>query len=312
MAGIKYVVFGATGHVGSVVANRLLDAGKQVRVVGRSAHRLAPLESRGAEPAVGTLEDPAFAREALDGALAAFVMLPPYFGAGIRPWQARIAGVLCDALRDAPLPRVVMLSSIGADLGEGNGPVAGLHDLERGLDRILGLSTLRLRAGFFFENLIGSIGGIRESGRLSLAFRPDVPLPMIASRDIGEVAARRLIALDWTGNAELELHGQRFLTMREVAAALGGAIGRPEMEYVALDYDVVERMMVGAGVPAEAAALYMEMTRAFNEGRVQPLQPRTSATMTPTSIERWASEIFAPVYGAKAPRPAEEGAAAHG
>lgn len=312
MAGIGYVVFGATGHVGSVVANRLLDAGARVRVVGRSAHRLAPLESRGAEVAAGSVEDPVFVRGALDGMEAAFLMLPPFFGSGIRAWQRRTAGVICDALRDAPLPRAVFLSSIGADLSEGNGPVAGLHAFERGLRRILGLSTLVLRPGYFFENLVGAIPAIREYGALALAFRPDLRLKMIASRDIGEVAARRMLALDWTGTVVQELHGERDLTMGEVAAALGAAIGRPELRYVRLPYDEVQRILVRVGIPDEAAALYMEMTRSFDDGRVRPTQPRRPLATTPTSIERWAGEVFAPVYAAGAPRTAAaESPAAH-
>jgi uncharacterized protein YbjT (DUF2867 family) len=294
-----------------VVANRLLDAGKRVRVVGRSAHRLAALDSRGAEVVTGTVEDAAFVQRALDGALAAFVLLPPYFGAGIRAWQERTARALCDGLRAVPLARVVMLSSIGADLAQGNGPVAGLHAFERELSRVVGLSALRLRPGYFFENLVGAIPGIRATGTLSLAFRPDLKVVQIASRDIGEAAARHLMELDWTGHVVQELHGERDLTMSEVATALGSAIGIPDMKYVQRPYDEVHQLMVRGGVPDEAAGLYMEMTRGFNEGRVRPLQPRFAAAHGPTSIERWAVEVFAPVYAATAPRAEAEGAAPH-
>jgi len=313
MTGITYVVFGATGHVGSVVANRLLDAGKRVRVVGRSAHRLAALESRGAEVVTGTVEDAAFVQRALDGAHAAFLLLPPFFGEGIRAWQGRTARAICDGLRAVPLARVVLLSSIGAELSEGNGPVAGLHTFERELSRIVGLSSLRLRPGYFFENLVGSIPGIRATGALTLAFRPDVKVVQIASRDIGEAAAKHLLALDWTGHAVLELHGERDLTMPEVATAIGKAIGLPDLRYVQRRYEEVRQFLVQAGVPEEAAGLYMEMTQGFNEGRVRPREPRVPANTTPTSIERWAAEVFAPVYAASAPRAAAaEGAATHG
>ena len=155
-----------------------------------------------------------------------------------------------------------------------------------------------------FENLIGSIPGIRATGTLGLAFRPDLPVIQIASRDIGEAAARHLIALDWTGHVVQELHGERDLTMTEVAAALGQAIGRPGMRYVQVPYDDVRKLLVGAGVPEEAAGLYMEMTKGFNEGNVRAIQARIAANTTPTSIERWAAEVFAPVYAASAPRAA--------
>lgn len=302
MARTSYVVLGATGHIGSVITSRLLDAGARVRVVARTADRLAPFVARGAEAAAGSVEDAPFLREALDGADAAFLMLPPFFGEGIRAWQDRTAGVICDAVHAARVPRVVVLSSIGADLSEGNGPVAGLHTMERRLDAIAGCSSLRLRPGYFFENSLGAIGIIRATGAVGLALRPELKMAQIATRDIGEVAARRLLALDWKGHAIQELHGERDLTMVELTGALGRAIGRPGLRYVQLPYADAQQGLVGAGIPEEAAALYMEMSKGFNEGRVRHTQPRSPATTTPTSIERWAADVFAPVFAASAPR----------
>lgn len=306
------VVLGATGHVGSVVTSRLLDANVRVRVVARNQERLSPFVKRGAEAAAGSIDDAPFLRRALDGARAAFVMLPPYFGPGIRAWQDRTAGVIGDALRAARVPFAVALSSIGADLAEGNGPVAGLHVLEQRLDGVGGLASLHLRPGYFFENNLGMIGLIRAMGSLGNALRPDLKMAHVAARDIGEVAARRLQALDWKGHVVQELHGERDLTLAEVAAALGKAIGRPDLQYVQLGYADAERGMVQAGVAPEMAALYMDMSRGFNEGRVRPTQPRGAASTTPTSIERWASEIFAPAFAASAPRPAGEAEEARG
>jgi uncharacterized protein YbjT (DUF2867 family) len=311
MARNVYVVLGATGHVGSVVSTRLLDAGLRIRVVARSADKLAPFAARGAEPFAGSVEDVPFLRRALQGAHAAFVMLPPHVGQGIRAWQERTAGTIGDALAVARVPWSVTLSSIGADLERGNGPVAGLHTLEQRLDRIPGLAPLHLRPGYFFENNLGAVGVIRAMGSNGGALRGDVKMAHIASRDIGEVAARRLIALDWKGRTVQELHGERDLTMAEVTAALGKAIGRPELKYVQFPYADAQKGLVQAGVPEEMAALYMEMSKGFNEGKVKATQPRSPASTTPTSIERFAEEIFAPAYAASAPRPAAEGTAAH-
>lgn len=311
MSATRYVVLGATGHVGSVVASRLLDAGKQVRVVARGIVKLVDFSARGAEVVPGSVDDRPFLRRAFEGIHAAFVLLPPYGGKGIREWQDRTAAGIGDALEAAGVPQVVVLSSIGADLDGGNGPIAGLHALERRLDAIPGLSRLYLRPGYFFENDLGAIGLINAMGINGGALRPDLKMVHVAARDVGEVAARRLLALDWKGRVVQELHGERDLTMAEVTEALGKAIGRPELRYVQLPYAEAERGAIGAGIPAELAGLYMEMARAFNEGRVRTTQPRTHATTTPTSIERWASEIFAPVFAASAPRPAAEETLGH-
>jgi uncharacterized protein YbjT (DUF2867 family) len=295
-----YVILGATGHVGGLVASRLVDAGKRVRAVARHGAALAPLARRGAEVATGSVDDPAFLRRALEGARAAFVLLPPNFAPGIRAWQDRTAGLLGDALEAAKVAWAVTLSSVGAQAGSGNGPIAGLHALEQRLDRIPGISPLHLRPGYFFENHLGAIGMIRGMGATGGALRPDLEVAQIATRDIGEVAARRLLALDWKGKVVQELHGERLLTMVEVAKALGKAIGRPDLGYAQFPYADAQKGMVQAGLPEEMAALYVEMSKGFNEGRISRTQGKSAATTTPTSIERWAEEVFAPAFRAAA------------
>jgi uncharacterized protein YbjT (DUF2867 family) len=291
-----YVVLGASGHVGGLVATRLLEAGRRVRVVARSAGSLAAFGAKGAEVVTGSIDDPAFARRALEGAGAAFLLVPPYLGPGIRAWQDRTARTLGDALEAANVPYALSLSSIGAHLPSGNGPIAGLHVLEERLDRIDGLSPLHLRPGYFFENNLGAIGLVRALGALGGALRGDLKMAHVAARDIGEAAARRLLALDWKGRTVQELHGQRDLSMTEVAAALGEAIGKPGMKYVQFPYADAEKGLVQAGLPAEMAALYMDMSKGFNDGHVKATQPRTLASTTPTSIERWGAEVFAPAF----------------
>jgi uncharacterized protein YbjT (DUF2867 family) len=244
----------------------------------------------------GSIDDPAFARRALEGAGAAFVLVPPYFGPGIRAWQDRTARTLGDALEEAKVPYALTLSSIGADLPSGNGPIAGLHVLEQRLDRIRGLAPLHLRPGYFFENHLGAIGMIKGMGALGGALRADLKMAQIAARDIGEAAARRLLALDWTARTVQELQGQRDLTMSEVAAVLGQAIGKPDLRYVPFPYADAEKGMVAAGLPQEMAALYAEMSKGFNEGHLRATQPRSAATTTPTSLEKWAAERFAPAF----------------
>jgi uncharacterized protein YbjT (DUF2867 family) len=294
----RYVVFGATGHVGGIVAARLLEAGKQVKVVARTAEKLAALGRRGAEVAPGSIEDAAFLRKVLEGAEAAFVLLPPYMGKGIRAFQDRIAGLLGDALEAARVPHALTLSSIGADQPSGNGPIAGLHVLEKRLDRIPNHSPLHLRPGYFFENHLASIGLIKNMGLNGSALRGDLRMAQIATKDIGEAAARRLLALDWKGRAVQELQGERDLSMAEATAVIGKAIGKPDLKYVQFPYPDAHKGMVGAGLPDEMAALYVDMSKGFNDGVAKPSQPRSAATTTPTSFERFVAEVFAPAFKA--------------
>jgi uncharacterized protein YbjT (DUF2867 family) len=299
MAEALYVVAGATGHTGALVASKLLDQKKRVRVIGRSADRLKPFTGRGAEAAVGSLEDPAFLRSAFAGARAAYVLIPPNLAAkGFRAYQGRVIEALAAGLEAAKVSHAVTLSSIGADLPAGNGPIAGLHALEQRLDRIAGLNVLHLRPGYFMENHLAGIGMVKGMGIYGAALRPDLRFVQIATPDIGEVAARRLLALDFQGKGIQELHGPRDLSMAEATVAIGRAIGKPDLKYVQFPYPDAKKGMVGMGLPEEMADLYVEMSQGFNDGRIQATQPRSAATATPTTIEKFAETVFAPAFRA--------------
>jgi uncharacterized protein YbjT (DUF2867 family) len=298
MADGTTVVFGATGHVGGVIAERLLAAGRKVRAVARSADKLTALGKKGAEVLAGDVADAAFVRRATAGTRAAFVLLPPQFGPGFRAFQERAADAYAAAIEANRLEHTVTLSSIGADQPKGSGPIAGVAGLEQRLDRIAGLARLHLRPGYFLDNHLQAVGMVKGLGFHGSAIRADLALPQIDPRDIGEVAARRLLALDWKGGEVQELHGQRDLTMSEVTAVLGKAIGKPDLRYVAFPYPDARAGMIQAGLTEELADLYVEMSKGFNDQLLRARQPRSAATTTPTSIEAWAQKVFVPAFQA--------------
>ena len=206
-----YVVMGATGNTGSVVAKRLLAKGQRVRAIGRSVERLRGLAAKGAEAFVGEVTDSAALTKAFMGATAAYVIIPPdEKNPDPRAFQDRVTESIATALENSQIEYAVSLSSIGADKPDQTGPVVGLHHLEQRLNRIAGLNVLHLRAGYFMENTLAQIGIIRALGMAAGPLGSDVKLPMIASRDIGAFAAEELLRLDFD-EPERELLGQRDL-----------------------------------------------------------------------------------------------------
>jgi uncharacterized protein YbjT (DUF2867 family) len=298
MAQDLYVIVGASGHVGAGIARSLLESGKKVRAVARKADALKQLADRGAEVSLGTVEDAAFLKQAFAGAHAAFLMIPPNFAlqTGFRQWQNRIGENFAGALEATKVPYAVTLSSVGAHLSEGNGPVAGLYDLEQRLNAITALNVLHLRPTYFLENHLNSIGMIKGMGFNGGALRADLAFPQIATRDIAVVGARRLTALDFKGKVVHELLGARDVSMDEVTRVFGKAIGKPDLQYRQFPYADAQNGMVQMGLPAEIAGMYMEMTRGFNEGKITPTQPRNAETTTPTTVEEFATSVFAPAF----------------
>jgi len=293
-----HVILGASGNTGSIIANSLLSEGKKVRVMGRDAGRLQRFVRKGAEALTVNVSDAAALTEAFRGARAAYLMLPP---AKSREDQERESDAIAKAVKESGLPYAVHLSSYGAQVPEGTGPVAGLHSSEQKLSAIGSLNVLHLRAAYFMENNLAATGMIHRTGMFGNALLPDVKLPMIATRDVGYYAAQRLLHLDFSGKQTRELLGERDLSMTEATAVIARGIGKPDLRYKQFPYDQVQQALTQMGVPPKGAALYIEMYKAINAGVLVPQEPRSSENTTPTSFEQFVQEVFAPAYHGKAP-----------
>jgi len=284
-------VMGATGNTGKKIVHALLEAGERVRALGRSETKLAELASAGAEVLAGDAFDAAFLAGAFRGADAVYTLLPTDRHApDYRAEQDRQGEAIVKAIRESGVPYVVALSSVGADMSEGNGVIAGLHAQEERLRRLEGTNVLILRPVSFFENFQEAFDLIRHQGITGDSVASGLEIPMVATRDIAAVAAQALAARDWKGIVIRELLGPRDLSYDEATRILGERIGKPDLQYVQFSYDDMAQALLGAGLSESFARLYVEMTRAFNEGRVRP-RARTLENTTPTEFEEFAEEL---------------------
>ena len=283
-------VMGATGHVGGEIARRLVKAGQKVRTLGRSREKLAAIQ--GGEAHAGDAADGSYLASAFRGADAVFTLLPPdLHAADYRAFQDRQGEAVARAVREAGVRHVVLLSSVGADQPSGTGPIAGLHAQEERLRALPDTNVLALRPGFFFENFYASLPVVKHRGVVGDAVEPEVALPMIATRDIAAAATEALLARDFRGFVVRELLGPRDLTHAEATRIIGGAIGRPDLPYVQLPYEDMVGALVAAGLSQNVSSQYVEMSRAFNEGRVRSLEGRNASNTTPTRFEDFALEL---------------------
>jgi len=296
-----YVVLGATGNTGSVISNSLLLKGEKVRVVGRDAARLERFVRKGAEAFTANVSDAAALTKAFTGARAAYLMVPPSMTSqDYRADQERESNAIAKAVKESGLQYAVNLSSYGAHVPEGTGPIAGLHSSEQKLNAISGLNVLHLRAAYFMQNNLAAIGMIHGMGIFGHALLPDLKLPMIATRDIGDYAAQRILNLDFSGKQTRELLGERDLSMNEATAVIARGIGKPELRYVQFPYEQVQQVLMQMGIAPKSAALFIEMYKAINAGVVAPQESRAPENTTPTSFERFVQDVFVPAYQGKA------------
>jgi uncharacterized protein YbjT (DUF2867 family) len=298
VADCMYVILGATGNTGSIITNFLLSRGKKVRVVGRDGGRLEHFVRKGAEPFTADVTDAAALTKAFGGAHAAYLLLPPITS---REDQERQSDAIAKAVKESGLPYAVYLSSYGAHVPEGTGPVTGLHSSEQKLNAISDLNVLHLRAAYFMENNLAAIDTIHGMGLFGHALLPDLKLPMIATRDVGDYAAQRLLRLDFSGKQTRELLGERDLSMTEVTSAIARSIDKPDLRYEQFPYDQVQQVLEQMGMAPKKAAVYIEMFQAINAGLLAAQEPRSPENSTPTSFEKFVQEVFVAAYHSNAP-----------
>ncbi len=291
-------VTGATGQIGSALVHHLLKAGHRVVAISRPSAKLDALKTAGADVRpVDVATDATGLTAALRDADAAFLLVPPNVAhPDVLTFADGVSANFEQAIKAAGIRRVVQLSSLGADRESGTGPIVYLHRLEKRLEGIANLDLLVLRPTYFFENLYSSIGMIKGMGINGGAQEATAKIPMIATADIAAYAAQRLNALDWHGTEVQELLGDRDYSMQEATQLLGQAIGKPELPYVQFPYADAEQGMIGAGLSPSMAGLYIEMAQSVNESALFRNVPRDARATTPTSLEDWAAQAYAPVF----------------
>ena len=225
---MKIAITTPTGHVGKAVTEFLLDFGGDIRVklLGRRPEKLREFVELGAEIDIGSQDDADYLIDATKDVDALLWVTPPGAGSDdVRAFQNRLGQAAATAVRKNRISRVVNLSSIGAQLDAGVGPINGLHDVEQRLNDAAGDIT-HLRPGFFFENLLQQMDAIGKSSSFSLPISGSKRFPMIASRDIARVAAKLLADPKWSGHVVRELHGPADLSFDQAAGVLSDVLGR--------------------------------------------------------------------------------------
>jgi uncharacterized protein YbjT (DUF2867 family) len=299
-----FVVAGASGRVGYRVAERLLSAGHEVRVVGRNARTLAALSEQGAQVRVGSFQDIDFFKGVLSGVKAAFLLTPLDISLpDLNAEQRKNVESMAAAIRESDMRHVVLLSSWGAEVPERIGGVIACHWFEQLLDEIEDLNCVYLRPVWFMENFLWNIGLIKTAGINGLAIKPDVPFPVIATQDIAAVAAEYLEALAFEGRHVRYLNGHRDYTMAEVTRILGASIGRPDLKYVQFPDPVMRKGLISSGgLSPNAADLAIEINHGISTRRLRA-EPRSTLNTTPTNLEEFARTTFAPAFRTAPPAP---------
>ncbi|SEN43847.1 Uncharacterized conserved protein YbjT, contains NAD(P)-binding and DUF2867 domains [Chitinophaga rupis] len=264
---MKITTTGSLGNVAKPLVKKLVAAGHQVTVITTKAERKDEIEALGAAAAVGSISDASFLTGAFSGADAVYAMMPPSMGPSNMIQNIADAGqAYAQAIKAAGVPRVVMLSSIGADAAEGTGPVQGVHRVEKIFRELSGVNITILRSGFFYVNFFRDIPLIKNMNLFGNNYSGDDQLALTHPDDIAAAAAEELQA---KGNGfEVKYIISDISTGNKIAALFGPAIGKPELTWTAIPDEQLKQGMLSAGLPPELAGLITELGQGVRAGIV--------------------------------------------
>lgn len=293
---MKYVITGSLGNISLPLAKKLLAEGHEVTVISSKHDKVAQIEAMKARAAIGSVTDVAFLARAFGDADVVYTMVPPFFGAS--DWKKYIADVgknYAEAIKVAGVKYVVNLSSIGAHMPEGCGPVSGLFYVEKALNELPGVSVKHLRPGFFFTNLLSNAGMAKHMGIIGGNYGENTTMTMVYPGDIAEVAAEEMLNLDFSGKSIRYVMSEE-ITTSKIASILGTAIGKPDLPWVNFSDEDTLGGMLQAGLPEEIARNYAEMGGAIRSGEMISDYLKNKPTVFgKTKLESWAP-VFVEVY----------------
>jgi uncharacterized protein YbjT (DUF2867 family) len=292
---MRYVLTGGAGHITKPVAEKLQAAAHEVVIISRSADNVKDLTAKGAKVAVGSVDDAAFITKTFAGADAVYLMIPPNFSpeGGWRTYQNKVGDIYTDAISKNKIKNVVVLSSVGAHMGNGSGPVDGLADLEKKLSALKDVNIRILRPSYFMYNLFGMIPLIKGMNIMGGNYgNTDEKLVLVHTNDIAEAAAEELLNLKFTG------HSVRYIASderhpNEIAEVLSKAIGKPGIPWVPFSDEQALGGMQQSGLPETIAQGYTDLGKAIRSGEAQEDYWRHKPVLSKTKLEDFAKEFGA-------------------
>jgi len=267
---MKYIITGSTGHISKPLTQQLAAAGHDVTVITTSETKVEEIKTIGAHAALGSVFDRDFLTRSFSGADAVYLMIPPFHP--VSDWfsgQKEIADNYIAAIKVNNIKHILVLSSLGAHMRKGAGPVDGAAYLETQVDLLTDVNVHILRPSSFFYNLFNQIGMIKHAGFIGSSQPGDFKLILTHTSDIANAAAAYLLALPSTGHTIENIASDDAHTWAEITKVLGQAIGKPELPYVELTDEQSRAGMLQAGLSAAMVDGFVTMGKALRDGEMQ-------------------------------------------
>ena len=293
---MNIVVTGSLGHISKPLTETLVKDGHAVTVISSNPDRQKDIEALGAKAAIGTLEDVDFLVATFAGADAVYAMIPPanYFDPDLDllAYYRRLATNYAQVINQSGVKRVINLSSIGADLSEGNGILLGTYHVEQILNGLPpDVALTHLRPTSFYYNLYGYVDMIKNGGLIAANYGADQAVVWVSPKDIAAVVAEELVTPSAGQNVRYVASDER--TGTETARVLGEAIGKPDLKWVLVSGEQVQQSLAAIGMNPQIAAGLAEMYGSWYDGKLAAEYYRNKPALGQVKLEDFASEFAA-------------------
>jgi uncharacterized protein YbjT (DUF2867 family) len=289
---MKYVITGSLGNVSKPLSEKLLAGGHDVTIITSNANKIKTIEKLGAAAAVGSVEDVQFLTDTFKDADAVYTMIPPKWDAiNWKEWIAGTGANYSRAIKETDVRYVVNLSSMGAHMPAGCGPVSGLYHVEESLNSLESVNIKHLRPAYFYHNFMAQFDMIKHAGIMGANFG-DNPVPIVHPADVAEAAAEELLNLAFTGHRVRYIVGDE-CTGAEISKIIGEAISKPNLPWVVFSDEQNLEGAMQAGLSAEVAKNYTEMGKAIRTGEMTEDYYRNKSVPSKIKFQDFAPEFAA-------------------
>jgi nucleoside-diphosphate-sugar epimerase len=292
---MNYTITGSLGHISKPIVKNLISEGHNVTVVTSSINKKSDIEKLGAKAAVGSVYDLDFLKNTFAGSDAIYLMLPnDYSVTDLLSTQKQVANNYLEAVKVSEIKHIVLLSSIGANLRTGAGPIDGLGYLEEQFGKLTDRNVKALRPSYFYYNLHAMAGLIKQADIAGASFGSETEkLVLTHTDDIAEVASGHLLALNFNGFTTQHIASDERFTS-EIANVLGSAVGKPNTPWVMFSDDQAREGMSSAGLSDTFVEAYIQMNKALRTGALQAdYWTNKPATLGKVKLNDFAKEFAA-------------------
>jgi uncharacterized protein YbjT (DUF2867 family) len=294
---MKITITGSLGHIGKPLVQELVKKGHSVTVISSQNERRNDIEALGGKAAIGTVEDVQFLASAFTGADAVYCMLPPpnLFDPNldIMALTNKTVGNYVQAIQKSGVKQVVYLSSIGADMDEGNGMLA-FHHLAEGIMKKLpsDVSITFIRPGGFYYNILNFINFIKTQGAIISNYGAEDIVPWVSPIDIAAAIAEEIVKpLATEKTRKVRYVASEELSCNEVARILGAAIGKPDLQWNVISDEQLLGGMKSFGMNPVLAKGFIDMNAAMHTGKLFEDYNRNKPALGKVKVKDFAKEF---------------------